>query len=447
MQKNKVKYVCKECGKVESKWMGRCTACGSWNSFEEQIVEEETLKGKRVNISTTNELMVLKDIELSSEMRLKTGFDEFDRVLGGGLMKGSAILLGGEPGIGKSTLMLQTVANCSSQYKVLYVSGEESASQIKQRAIRLGLDSSKVYIYNNTKIENLLNIIEELKPQIIVIDSLQTLTSSQINSIAGSSTQMRSCAMELVGKAKQIDASVFFIGHVTKDGLIAGPKIVEHLVDTVLYFDQSTNGVRIIRAVKNRFGSVDELGIFKMDEKGLQVIKNPSGLFLNKRAKGHLPPGIAFTAVVEGSRTFIVEIQALTIPTKGGYSRIYSDRIDVSRVTRVAAILERHTNLCFGNYDIYVNVGGGIKLKEVSIELALAAALASSLKGKTFEESCIAFGELSLAGEVRPVNYNEKRVKAAIEMGFEEVIAPNTFESKKIKSLKCFNILDVVNLI
>ncbi len=447
MKNKNIRYVCSECGKVESKWMGRCTSCGSWNSFEEEVIEAEKKVGKRVNISTSNKPMILKDIEIEDEMRFNTGFNEFDRVLGGGIMKGSAILLGGEPGIGKSTLMLQTVANCSKDYKVLYVSGEESSSQIKQRANRLKLNSSQIYIFNDTKVENLLTIIEELKPQIIVVDSLQTLSSSDISSIAGSSTQMRSCAMELIGVAKKSGASLFFIGHVTKDGTIAGPKIVEHLVDTVLYFDQTTNGVRIVRAVKNRFGSVDELGIFTMSEKGLTVVDNPSGLFLNKRAKGHLPPGISFTSVIEGSRTFIVEIQALTIPSKNGYSRIYSDRIDVSRVTRVAAILERHANLRFSDHDIYVNVGGGIKLKEVSIELALAIALTSSLKGEVFRESCIAFGELSLAGEVRPVNFSSKRIKAAIDMGFEEVVSPHSSTSKKIESYKCHHITEVLNLV
>lgn len=447
MKNKNIKFVCNECGKVESKWMGRCTSCGSWNSFEETLVETEEKPGKRVNISTTSKPLILDEIVIESEMRFQTGFNEFDRVLGGGIMKGSAILLGGEPGIGKSTLMLQTVANCSKQYKVLYVSGEESSSQIKQRADRLKLNSSNIYIYNDTKIENLMTVIDEINPQIIVIDSLQTLSSSEISSIAGSPSQMRSCAMELVGKTKQIGASLFLIGHVTKDGTIAGPKIVEHLVDTVLYFDQTTNGVRIVRAVKNRFGSVDELGIFMMSDKGLTVVENPAGLFLSKRAKGHLPPGISFTPVIEGSRTFIVEIQALTIPSKNGYSRIYSDRIDVSRVTRVAAILERHANLHFSDHDIYVNVGGGIKLNEVSIELALAIALTSSLKGEVFRESCIAFGELSLAGEVRPVTFSSKRIKAAIDMGFEDVVSPHSATSKKINNYKCHHITEVLKIV
>ncbi len=447
MKKSNIRYVCSECGKVESKWMGRCTSCGSWNTFEEELIESSEKTGKRVNISSNKKPLILEDVEIETEMRFSTGFNEFDRVLGGGIMKGSAILLGGEPGIGKSTLMLQTIANCSKTHKVLYVSGEESSSQIKQRALRLNLDSSNIYIFNDTKLENLIKVIDDISPQLIIIDSLQTLSSTENPSIAGSSSQMKSCTMELVGKAKQCDSALFLIGHVTKEGTIAGPKIVEHIVDTVLYFDQTSNGVRIIRAVKNRFGSVDELGIFMMSEKGLTVVDNPSGLFLNKRAKGHLPPGIAFTAVIEGSRTFIVEIQALTIPTKTGYSRIYSDRIDVSRVTRVAAILERHANLRFSDHDIYVNVGGGIKLKEVSIELALAIALTSSLKNEVFRESCIAFGELSLAGEVRPVNFGSKRIKAAVDMGFEEVVSPHTTTIKKIKNYKCHHITEVLNIV
>lgn len=447
MSKNKIKYVCRECGKIESKWMGRCTSCGSWNSFEEQIIEKKEEKGKRVTISKDGKAKILDTIVISENMRMQTGFDEFDRVLGGGVMKGSAILLGGEPGIGKSTLMLQTIVNCSKNYKVLYVSGEESSSQIKQRAMRLKLNTKNTYIYNDTKIENLLKVIDELKPDVLVVDSLQTLTSSDINSIAGSSVQMRSCSMELVGKIKQLNSSIFLIGHVTKDGTIAGPKIIEHLVDTVLYFDQSTSGLRMIRATKNRFGSVDEIGIFKMNEKGLEVVSNPSGLFINKREKGNFPAGISYTSVVEGSRSFVVEIQALTIPSKGGYSRIFSDRIDVSRVTRIAAILERHTKLQFSNYDIYVNVGGGIKLKETSIDLALAIALASSLKNVSFKESCTAYGELSLAGEIRPISYNEKRLKASLEMGFKEVVSPYSYEDKKVNSQKVNNINDIIEMI
>ncbi|MGD1823276.1 MAG: DNA repair protein RadA [Pleomorphochaeta sp.] len=447
MSKNKTNFVCRECGKVESKWMGRCTSCGSWNSFEEKKIEFAEDKGKRINITKTGEVQILDDVKISESMRMKTGFNEFDRVLGGGIMKGSAILIGGEPGIGKSTLMLQTIANCSDSYKVLYISGEESASQIKQRAIRLELDTKKLFIYNDTKLENLLDVIDQIKPEILIIDSLQTLTTNTVNSIAGSPNQMRSCSMELIGKIKQLNSSVFLIGHVTKEGSLAGPKIVEHLVDTVLYFDQSSNGLRMVRAVKNRFGSVDEIGIFRMNEKGLELISNPSGLFVNKREKGHLPPGISYTPVIEGSRIFIVEIQALTIPSKGGYSRIFSDRIDISRVTRIAAILERHTNLQFSNYDIYVNVGGGIKLKEVSIDLAIAIALASALKRVSFKENCVAFGELSLAGEIRPINYNEKRVKASIEMGFNEVVSPYSYSKKDIKSIKGFSIKDVIELI
>ena len=447
MSKNKIKYVCKECGKVESKWMGRCTSCGSWNSFEEQQIEKKEEKGKRIKISNEYKAKILNDVSISENMRMQTGFNEFDRVLGGGIMKGSSILIGGEPGIGKSTLMLQTIVNCSNNYKVLYVSGEESASQIKQRAIRLKLDTKKTYIYNDTKLENLLAVIDEIKPEILVVDSLQTLTTNDITSIAGSSVQMRSCSMELVGIIKQLNSSIFLIGHVTKDGTIAGPKIIEHLVDTVLYFDQSTSGLRMIRSTKNRFGSVDEIGIFRMREKGLEIVSNPSGLFINKREKGHLPAGISYTSVIEGSRSFVVEIQALTIPSKSGYSRIYSDRIDVSRVTRVAAILERHTNLQFSNYDIYVNVGGGIKLNETSIDLALAIALSSSLKNSSFKENCVAFGELSLAGEIRPISYNEKRLKAALEMGFNEIVSPYNYDEKKVNSIKCFNINEIIERI
>jgi len=437
MKDKNIQFVCSECGKVEPNWLGRCPSCGSWNTFQEEYISAPEKVGKRLDISTSSTPISLQDVVVAEETRLTTGMSELDRVLGGGLMRGSAVLIGGEPGIGKSTLMLQVAANCGNTMKVLYVSGEESPSQVKLRAERLHLPLDAISLFNDTRMEVLQKIVEDTAPTVLIVDSLQMLSSADIPSPAGSPNQMRSCAMSLVGITKRLGISLFLIGHVTKDGSIAGPKIVEHLVDTVLYFDQSGSGVRMVRAAKNRFGSVDEIGIFLMTDKGLEVVENPAGFFLNQRPEGTLPPGIAFTAVVEGSRTFIVEIQALTTTAKNGYSRIYSDRIDTSRVTRVAAVLERHAGLHLSDQDIYVNVGGGMKLTEVAIELPLALALWSSLSGHCLNDHSVSFGELSLAGEVRPVSFSDKRIKASHDMGYDSLIIPAATKTRRKKDQLC----------
>lgn len=345
-------------------------------------------------------------------------------------MRGSSILLGGEPGIGKSTLMLQMIEKCSFDRSVLYVSGEESPSQVKLRAQRLGLSLPKISIFCDTRIEVLVTVLQKMKPQVVVVDSLQTLSSGEVASPAGSVNQIRFCSTELVGISKQLGISLFLVGHVTKEGVLAGPKVIEHLVDTVLYFDQVGSGIRLIRAAKNRFGSVDEIGIFHMGEKGLTAVPNPSSFFITDREGQSAPAGIAYTAVVEGTRTFLVEIQALTVPSKNGFSRVYSDKIDTARVTRIAAILERHAQIRLNDQDIYVNVAGGMKLSEVSIDLPLALALWSALKGVSLPSSLVSFGELSLAGEVRTVGFSEKREKAASELGFERVLLPKSNKGK-----------------
>ncbi|MFA7125568.1 MAG: ATPase domain-containing protein, partial [Sphaerochaetaceae bacterium] len=318
------RFACSQCGRIESKWLGRCPDCGSWNSFVEEVVKKSEKSSNSALVSNTNKMQPVKlsKVTVENNIRISTGISELDRVLGGGAMRGATILLGGEPGIGKSTLMLQMLA-LSTAARTLYVSGEESPSQIRLRADRLNIQSESVTLYCDTRLEELLKTMHKMKPDLMVIDSLQTLSSSDIPSIAGSIQQIRVCSMELADAARQLGTALFVVGHVTKDGQIAGPKVIEHIVDTVLYFDQAETGVRLVRAAKNRYGTVDEIGIFLMEERGLVPVIDPAGFFLGKRKMGSLPPGIAYTAIVEGSRTFLVEIQALTVDVKSGMPRVY----------------------------------------------------------------------------------------------------------------------------
>ena len=433
MKESSVRYVCRECGHVETKWNGRCPECGSWNSFEEEAVQALPKSAKAVSKPVMdNEIKKLSEVPYDPGMRVSSGIDELDRILGGGVMRPSSVLVGGEPGIGKSTIMAQMLSSLSSQDSVLYVSGEESPSQVRMRSERLGLNTSSISILCDTRLETLSDAIERMKPGYIVIDSLQTLYSVSIGSIAGSPNQIKACCMELSLLAKKIGSAIFFIAHVTKEGNIAGPKIVEHIVDTVLYFEEAESGLRLLRASKNRFGSVDEIGLFTMESNGLHGVKDPSSIFLSSRGGEGLPSGIAFTPAIEGSRTFAVEIQALVVPAKTGLQRIYSDRIDSARVSRVAAILQKHAGLVLSDQDIYVNVAGGIKLNDVSIELALALALYSSKEDVPLSPDLASFGELSLAGEVRPVQFAPRRMKALEEMGFGNVLSADSNDAKQM---------------
>ncbi len=443
-EKDTVRYVCSECGREESKWLGRCPSCGAWNSFtEEKVIAQNSNKTQAAVPVIDKAVRSLSDVTVDEATRFDSGISELNRVLGGGIMRPSSVLVGGEPGIGKSTIMLQMLSSSAKHGKVLYVSGEESPSQVKLRAIRLGLDLKSISIFCDTRLEALIDAIEELSPSVVVIDSLQTLSSSTVPSIAGSPNQMRACCYALSLAAKTKNIAMFFIGHVTKEGTLAGPKIVEHLVDTVLYFETAETGVRFLRAQKNRFGSVDEIGIFRMDSDGLKPVGDPTEFFISSRHDEEVPPGIAYTAVVEGSRTFLVEIQALTVPAKSGLSRVYSDRIDIARVNRVAAILERHAGVRLSDQDVYINVAGGMKINEVSIELALALALYSARSGKALSENLVSFGELSLAGEVRPVAFLEKRVKASIDMGFTKMLGPTKLKDTEGMST-CKNIKQAI---
>lgn len=428
-KENLIKYVCSECGHEESKWAGRCPECGSWNSFSEEVVAS-VRTGKDNKPIMDDRVRKLSEIPYDATMRVSSGIEELDRVLGGGVMKPSSVLVGGEPGIGKSTIMIQMLAYLAEKATVLYVSGEESPSQVRMRAERLGLPADKILIFCDTRLEALTEVIERINPSYIVVDSLQTLYAASVASVSGSPNQIKTCCMELSLLAKKISSSIFFVGHVTKDGTIAGPKIVEHMVDTVLYFEGVESGMRLLRASKNRFGSVDEIGLFEMGAKGLSGVKNPSLYFLSSRDDVELPPGIAFTPVVEGSRTFVVEIQALVVPSKSGYQRIYSDKIDSARVNRIAAILERHASVNLSDQDIYVNVAGGMRLSEGSIDLAVALALYSSKVNMPLSTKIASFGELSLAGEVRPVPFFDKRLKSIKDMGFDFPLFASNVKNK-----------------
>lgn len=373
---------------------------------------------------------------------MATGIRELDVVLGGGAMRRSAVLFGGEPGIGKSTLLLQAAASASMPDKkdgasrILYVSGEESPGQIKSRAERLSTDSGKIELLCTYLLADINKALDEINPAFVIIDSIQTIFSPQAGTVPGTINQLKFCAQELISWVKERDAVLFLVAHVTKDGSIAGPKTLEHMVDTVISFERSGDDVRFLRAYKNRFGSVDELGIFQMTEKGLVTVEDPSSIFITRR-EDRLPPGIAVAPVFEGSRVFLVEIQALTVSAKSSVTRVFSDKIESARVSRIAAVLEKRAGVQFSDQDIYVNVAGGVRLTESAVDLALAAALYSARTDISVPEATSFIGEISLAGEVRPVSKLKQRIKAAESLGFSRIAAPEKAESCiEIKNIK-----------
>ena len=430
-KKIQVSYKCSECGFTQPKWLGRCPECGSWNTMEECIHDPNALSSVAPgNIAVKVKPIALSDVSAMNDDRFSTGIKEFDRVLGGnGAVKRSAILLGGEPGIGKSTLLLQTASLCSklNNTTVLYVSGEESASQIKARADRLSLDTSSIKIMCTMRLEDITDAVNELKPALVIIDSIQTVYSIEGGIIPGTVNQLKYCTNELVGWVKENDSVLIMTCHVTKDGNIAGPKALEHMVDTVISFERNNDEIRFLRAYKNRFGSVDELGIFEMTPAGLETVDDPSTMFLTRR-EGEIPNGVAVTAVFEGTRVFLVEIQALTVPAKSSITRVYSDKIDSNRVSRVAAVLEKRTGLRFSDQDIYINVAGGMRLTESAIDTALAASLYSARTGVPVLKDTVLIGELSLAGEIRPVARIKQRAKTAASLGYKKILAPEKDE-------------------
>lgn len=433
-----VSYKCNNCGYTQPRWLGRCPECGEWNSLEEIIIDKNNVSpAGRGNEAVEKQRPVgLATVKAQENTRLSTGIGEFDRVLGGGATKRSAILLGGEPGIGKSTLLLQTAASVAGAgASVLYISGEESAAQIKERADRLGLDCKGINILCTSRLEDSLDALDSLTPVFVIIDSIQTIYSAEAGIIPGTVNQLKFCANEFISWVKERDCVLIMTAHITKEGTIAGPKSLEHMVDTVISFERNADDIRFLHAQKNRFGSVDEIGIFSMSEKGLEPVVNPASLFLTKR-KDNQPAGVACTPVFEGSRVFLVEIQALTVPAKASVSRIYSEKIDSGRVARVAAVIEKRCGLCFSDQDIYVNVAGGIKLSESSIDAALAAALYSARTDIAVKNGTAVFGELSLAGEIRPVTKTKQRIKAAEGLGFTQILSPSDEGSNGISDIK-----------
>jgi DNA repair protein RadA/Sms len=428
-------YKCSACGHEEPKWLGRCPECGEWNTLIETAV---SAGGRQPGTFFRNgrpsipQSMPLASVDPQEGSRIGSGIPELDRVLGGGIMKRQAILIGGEPGIGKSTLLLQIAAAAETKGRVLYVSGEESAGQVRMRADRLGIfgggaskdgASSRIEIFCSGRLEDIEPILNAVKPVLVMVDSAQTLMTESAGLIPGTVNQMKFCSLELISWVKEHDAALFLSAHVTKEGIISGPKTLEHLVDTVLYFEQNDGDCRFLRAAKNRFGSVDEIGIFTMGEQGLSPVEDTSLLFLIRR-EGELPPGVAAAAILEGTRTLLVEIQALTVPAKGAVSRVFSDKIDSARVSRAAAVLEKHLGLRLSDQDLYINVAGGIRIAEVGAELALAAAIYSARTGLPLPAGMAIAGELSLTGEIRPVRRLQGRAKAAKNLGFTRFLGP-----------------------
>ncbi len=415
MAKEKAVYLCSNCGRREPKWTGRCPECGEWNTFREKQPETKVKKNTKS--------VPLDAIDDESGLRFSGGSDEIDRVLGGGITAGGTVLVGGEPGIGKSTLMLQIAARAGTHGRILYVSGEESARHIRARADRLSAVSRRIEILCESDIEAVVASIQTVRPTLIMIDSIQTMLSEEAGSVPGTVNQIKYGVYRLMETARELSASLFLVAHVTKEGTIAGPKVIEHMVDTVLYFDQSETDLRILRAVKNRFGPVDEIGILMMTKDGLVEVDDPSRLFFTYRS-GEMPAGIVPAPVYEGSRILMVEIQALTVPAKGSISRIFSDRIDIGRISRIAAILEKHIGLRFSDQDIYVNVAGGMRINEVGIELPTALALYSARTSVSVPDGLSAAGELTLAGEVRPIRHMRLRRKAALDVSISRLVGP-----------------------
>jgi DNA repair protein RadA/Sms len=416
--KKKRAYQCQSCGYISPKWLGNCPDCGAWNSFVEEEVEQ------RKSTTARAEPQLLSEVTPISGKRYGTGIKEYDRVLGGGVVSGSVVLIGGDPGIGKSTLMLQTMSGLSQLDTVLYVSGEESPEQIKIRADRLSISSDKIMLLPETSLQGILERAQKLKPLIVVVDSIQTIYSEDILSAPGSVGQIRECSAQLMYFAKKSSIPVFIIGHVTKEGAIAGPRVLEHIVDTVLYFEgEKGASFRILRAVKNRFGSTNEIGIFEMADSGLREVDNPSEIFLSEKYEEMA--GSIVTASMEGTRPLLVEIQALVTPTNFGIPRRTSLGVDYNRVNMLVAIADKRLRLNMGTMDIFVNVVAGLKIDEPAVDLAVVAALVSSLKDQPIAPETFVFGEVGLAGELRSVHHCETRIKEAQRLGFINGIIPS----------------------
>jgi len=435
-------YCCQTCGYQAPKWMGKCPDCGTWDSMVEEIMVASTRSGKNRGSSAGATPVAIDSIELDTEHRLHTRIQEFDRVLGGGLVSGTLILIGGDPGIGKSTLMLQALHGLARQgHKVLYVSGEESIRQLRLRSKRLETVASELLVVSEVDVESVLGMVETSKPEVLVIDSIQTMYNGELTSAPGSVSQVRESTVRLMLMAKKTGVPTFLVGHVTKDGAIAGPKLLEHMVDTVLYFEGDRNHIfRILRAVKNRFGSTNEIGVFEMKDRGLEEVANPSAVFLSERPAG--AAGSVVTASMEGTRPILVELQALASATNFGTPRRTILGLDANRVALLAAVMEKKLGMHLMGYDIFMNVAGGVRVVEPAVDLAIVAAVASSFLDKPIAEGTLVLGEVGLTGEVRAIGQVDTRISESRKMGFTRCLAPAS-NLKRLRDIDGIEIMGV----
>jgi DNA repair protein RadA/Sms len=425
MAKKKTKFICQQCGYETAKWLGKCPGCGEWNSFvEEFVVNEAAQKRNFTGTSSSKKPESIKEIKKEQEPRIATDISEFNRVLGGGIVPGSLVLIGGDPGIGKSTLLLQASSRLAfTGQNVLYISGEESMKQIKLRAERLDINDEKLMVFAETNLDLIEQAIDSTNPQVVVIDSIQTVFKEEVSSAPGSVAQVRECTGHMMRIAKSKGVAIFIVGHVTKEGAIAGPRLLEHMVDAVLYFEgERHHTYRILRGVKNRFGSTNEIGIFEMKEKGLEEVKNPSEIFLEDRSQG--VAGSTVVASIEGTRTVLVEIQALVSPTNFGNPRRMATGVDHNRVSLLMAVLDKRIGMLLQNQDAYLKVTGGVRLDEPAVDLAVAVSIASSFRDEKTLPTDVIIGEVGLTGEVRRVSRIEQRIHECVKLGFKRAIIP-----------------------
>lgn len=445
MAKKMTAFFCQGCGYESSKWMGQCPGCREWNTFVEEPVKDTKNSVSRRSTGI-NKPVLLSEVSSDTEERFLTGIAEFDRVLGGGIVKGSLVLIGGDPGIGKSTLLLQVTKNlANSGKKVLYVSGEESLHQIKMRADRLGNDYKGMQILCETNLDDIKDAVLEIKPDMVVIDSIQTMYREDVSSAPGSVSQVREATSLLLQLAKANEISIFIVGHVTKEGAVAGPRVLEHMVDSVLYFEGDSHAsYRILRGVKNRFGSTNEIGVFEMREEGLVEVPNPSEFMLNGRAEN--VGGSVVTCSVEGTRPLMMEIQALVCKSNFGIPRRQATGMDYNRVNLLMAVIEKRGGLQIGDMDAYINIAGGIKINEPSVDLATVMSIISAFRNKPMDPKTVVFGEVGLNGEVRAVSQAEQRVREAAKLGFTTVILPAANINDTLKKIKDIELIGVKNI-
>jgi DNA repair protein RadA/Sms len=443
MTKAKTHFVCQACGYQAPKWLGRCPGCQEWNTFvEERVIEEKAPERDLLGFGA--EAVPTSIVEIAGEERgrFQIGIEEFDRVLGGGIVFGSVILVGGDPGIGKSTLLLQMMNRLASKgKKVLYISGEESLQQTKMRADRLGISSEQLFVVSETSLEKILQDIQTLRPLTAVVDSIQTVYSSELPSMPGSISQVREASSRLLYLAKHLSIPIFLVGHVTKEGFIAGPKVLEHMVDTVLYIEgEATHAFRILRAVKNRFGSTNEIGVFEMKDSGLAEVVSPSEFFLSERTRA--TSGSIIMPSMEGSRPILIELQALVVPTSFGIPRRMAQGVDANRVSLLVAVMEKRLGIHLNNQDIFLNIAGGMRVEEPAGDLGVVASIASNFRDNVVDPEMVVFGEVGLGGEVRGVSQSEVRVKEATRLGFKRCLLPKQ-NQQKIKGVKGMELLGV----